>query len=25
LLLGVGGGIGCLLLALHTIERRRTC
>ena len=25
LLLGVGGGIGCLLLALHLIERRRTC
>jgi hypothetical protein len=25
LLLGLGGGIGCLLLALHTIERRRTC
>ncbi len=25
LLLGVGGGIACLLLALHTIERRRTC
>jgi uncharacterized membrane protein YraQ (UPF0718 family) len=25
LLIGVGGGIGCLLLALHTIERRRTC
>ena len=25
LLLGIGGGIACLLLALHTIERRRTC
>jgi len=25
LLLGLGGGIGGLLLALHTIERRRTC
>ncbi len=24
LLLGVGGGIACLLLALHTIERKRT-